>query len=94
VVEVEEVAALDRLIVGKGSGALGVTDSSSSVVGIGECCFFCPPKEKVRPAAFKKPVDDDLGMGGTGISPYFLCEFRHSSCPLVSAEDGAVDELL
>ena len=43
--------------------------------------FFPPPKENVRPAAFKNPPEEDLGIGGTGTSPE-------------SADDGAVEELL
>jgi len=66
VVEVEEVGALGRPFA-------GVDGGDSSIVGGAGRCFFCPPKEKVRPAAFRNPAEEDFGMGGTGIS---VCGFR------------------
>jgi len=74
-------------------GGLGGGDSLAA--GTGGRCFFCPPKENVRPAAFRNPLDDVLGIGGTGMSfGYLLCVFRHSSCPAKSADEGVVEALL
>lgn len=88
VVEVDEVGALGR-------PSAGVDGGDSSIVGAAGRCFFCPPNEKVRPAAFRKPFEDDFGIGGTGMSACsFLWAPRHSSDPPVSAEDGAVEALL
>lgn len=95
VVAVDEVVALERPYVGwKASGAVGIGGSSSSVDGKGGWCFFWPPKENVRPAALRKPFEDDFGTGGRGASlPIFLCEPRQSSIP-ASAVEGAVETLL
>jgi hypothetical protein len=42
--------------------------------------FFCPPKEKVRPARSKKPREDGLGALGPAMSPLgYLAEDFHSS---------------
>jgi hypothetical protein len=88
VVAVEEVGALGRPFA-------GVCGGDSSIVGGPDMCFFCPPNENVRPAAFKNPFDEDLGTGGTGIS---ACSFRgpprHSSEGPVSADEGVVEALL
>jgi hypothetical protein len=96
VVEVEDVAALDRPLPGICISVLtGVAGGDSSIVGVAGKCFFCPPKENVRPAAFKNPLEDDFGIGGTGMSMCsFLCPPRHSSDPAISAEDGVVEVLL
>lgn len=49
----------------------------------------------MRPAALRKPLFPDFGSGGGGTSPCdFLFAFLQSSCPLTSAEEGAVDALL
>jgi hypothetical protein len=63
VVEVEEVGAL-------GLPFAGVDGGDSSIVGAAGVCFFCPPNEKVRPAAFRNPVEEDFGIGGTGMSAW------------------------
>lgn len=95
-VEVDEVGALGRPFPGVcGPMAAGLDGGDSSIVGAAGKCFFCPPNEKVRPAAFRNPLEDDFGIGGTGMSICgFLCAPRHSSEAPVSAEDGAVEALL
>ena len=95
-VEVEEVGALGRPFAGVCIPlATGLDGGDSSIVGGAGRCFFCPPKENVRPAAFRNPLEEDLGIGGMGMSVGgFLCAPRHSSEPPVSAEDGAVEALL
>lgn len=95
-VEVEDVGALGRPFAGVCiPAAAGVDGGDSSIVGAAGRCFFCPPKEKVRPAAFRNPLDEDFGIGGTGMSMWgFLWALRHSSEPPVSADDGAVEALL
>lgn len=94
-VEVEEVAVLDRAFAGFCGGvAVDVAGRDSSIEGTSGVCFFCPPKENVRPEAFGSPPDD-FGSGGTGTSTAgFFSTARHSSGPIISAEDGAVDALL
>lgn len=94
-VEVEEVAVLDRAFAGFCGGvAVDVAGRDSSIEGTSGVCFFCPPKENVRPEAFGSPPDD-FGSGGTGTSTAgFFSTARHSSGPTISAEDGAVDALL
>jgi len=75
--------------------ATGLDGGDSSIVGVAGKCFFCPPNENVRPAAFRNPAEEDFGIGGTGMSTgSFLCAPRHSSEPPVSADDGAVEALL
>lgn len=95
-VVVEEVGALGRPFPGVCiPAAVGLDGGDSSIVGGAGKFFFWPPNENVRPAAFRNPLDDDFGIGGTGISIVgFLCAPRHSSEPPVSAEDGAVEALL
>jgi hypothetical protein len=90
------VAALDRLFgcaCAPVTAGLGGGEWSST--GTGAECFFCLPNEKVRSAAFRNPPEEDFGIGGTGMSTGgFLCVFRQSSWPPVSADDGAVEALL
>jgi hypothetical protein len=95
VVEVEAVGALARPFAGVLIPvAIGLGGGDSSIVGGGGMCFFCPPKENVRPAAFRNP-EEGLGIGGTGMSfGSFLCAPRHSSEPPVSAVEGVVEALL
>lgn len=95
-VEVEDVGALGRpFAVACMPAEAGVDGGDSSIVGAAGRCFFCPPKEKVRPAAFRNPPDEDFGIGGTGMSMWgFFWALRHSSEPPVSADDGAVEALL
>jgi hypothetical protein len=96
VVVVEEVGARGLRLAGVCIPvATGLDGGDSSIVGGAGSCFFCPPNENVRPAAFRNPPEADFGIGGTGISiGGFLCAARHSSEPPVSAEDGAVEALL
>jgi hypothetical protein len=60
--------------------------------------FFVFPKENVRLAAFlKKPVDGDLGIGGTGMSAYccFLgtAALEESSCRWCRSADEGAEEM-
>lgn len=97
VVEVDDVVAraLPAAIACSGLGTGGMKSSSEG--GTGGKFFFCPPKEKVRPAAFRNEPDDaDLGIDGgrEGSLVGFLLVFLPSSCPVKSADDGAVETLL
>ena len=96
VVEVDAVGALGRPFAGVLTPApIGLDGGDSSIVGGAGRCFFCPPKENVRPAAFRNPAEEDFGIGGTGMSVgSFLCAPRHSSEPPVSAVEGVVETLL
>lgn len=49
-----------------GEGPCAGTGGGTSWADAGGVPFLELPKEKVRPARFRKPVD--LGIGGTGIS--------------------------
>jgi hypothetical protein len=96
VVEVEAVGALGRPFAGVLTPVpIGLGGGDSSIVdGVGRG-FFCPPKENVRPAAFRNPAEEDFGIGGTGMSfGGFLCAPRHSSEPPVSVVEGVVEALL
>jgi len=55
------------------------SDSAGSEGTVGSC-FFCAPKEKVRPAFLSDQLELDLGTGGTGMSlKGFLFPFLISS---------------
>lgn len=94
-VEVEAVGALARPYAGVLiSVPIGLGGGDSSIVGGAGRCFFCPPKENVRPAVFRNP-EEGFGIGGTGMSFGSLpCAPRHSSEPPVSAVEGVVEALL
>jgi hypothetical protein len=58
--------------------------------GEGVGSFLCRLQDIARPAFLSEKAEEDLGIGGSGTSPYPLpCESRNSS-----VDDGAVDAAL
>lgn len=57
--------------------------------------MFVLPHDSERPAALREKVEEDFGIGGTGMSLKGLsCGDRQSSCVEFSIDDGAVDAAL
>lgn len=71
---------------------MGGTSGIGSLLGAGVLCFFCTPKEKVRPARFKNPDPLDLGAARDETSWRFFFPVCFESSR--SADDGAVEAAL
>lgn len=68
-----------------------MSGTPSCPTGVAGCCFLEPPKDQVRP-----DLRNEDGLAVVVANPSvrdFLFDF-HSSCPLRSAVEGAVDALL